>query len=277
MSWIFALIVPTDRIAFFVVGLVFILSTLGLPTPLRASENNINAKPLTVFAAASLADVLPALANQWRQDGSKRDIIVSLGASAIMARQINAGAQADLFISANRHWVDFLRQGTATNDKAFAVATNSLVLALPCATIPGNGLSPERLRELVTASRFAMADPSLSPAGDYARKWLQAENLWSAARQNAAYANNVRLTLLLVERAHVPGFVYRSDLKKSRLACEALKLTSRNGEAIQYFALVPTTAQPDTIDDARTFINWLRSSAATMVWQEHGFGPIVPK
>ncbi len=271
------MIVLTDRFASCVLGLVFILSTFGISTSLRASEDSTNIKPLTVFAAASLADVIPALANQWRQDGGNRDIVVSLGASAVMARQINAGAQADLFISANRHWVDFLSQETATNETAVAVATNDLVLALPCAMLPIDSLAVKQLHELVSNGRFAMADPSLSPAGDYARNWLEAENLWSVARQNAAFANNVRLTLLLVERANVPGFVYRSDVKKSRLACEAFTLTPRNGEIIQYFGLLPKTVQFENINDARAFREWLLGSAAASVWQEHGFGTPAPK
>lgn len=234
------------------------------------------APPLTIFAAASLADVLPDLEKKWVTDNSLPSFRLSVGASAVMARQIEAGAHADLFISANRRWVDYLSSKSLINGTPVPVAENELVFASACSHDTGQTLTLAQLPDVLRRSRFVMADPAVSPAGEYARNWLIRHSMWTDVEKNAVFTGNVRLALLQIERAGIPGFVYRSDAQKSTLACSLIQLQQPPDQKIHYFALVPAAVSSDRRELAQKLVSWLRSDEANDIWLKAGFRPTAP-
>ncbi len=247
-------------------------------TDLLAHKANANPQPITVFAAVSLADVMPALANAWQGGSSGTKVRVSLAASGVIARQIEAGAEADLFISANQKWIQYLidRGHSATAGKV--VAQTRLTMVLPCSNIAAhpNLNDPQALKLFLASKRFAMADPKVSPAGEYTQIALEKLAIWNAVEKNATYAGNVRLALLLTERGGLPGFVYAVDAHKSELACAAMQLPASSYPAIEYVGIVPQNRHVDAKGAAQAFLTWLTSPQAADIWQQHGFLPNVP-
>lgn len=225
-------------------------------------------EPLTIFAAASLSDVLPALVGEWQKTSGKPKPRISFAASAVLARQIEAGAPADLFFSANEKWVRHIADRKFTEAVIAPLAHNKLVFAAPCRLTDINPQSIEELGSLLMSGRFAMADPATAPAGEYAQQFLDRHNLWPEVQTNATYAGNARLTLLLIERGGLPGFVYASDATKSNLVCTVHDLSSFGAEAVTYFGLKTSTQTDNT---ASLFLYWLGSSSAQKIWRNHGF------
>lgn len=277
MSWIFVLSVHTkffSRIAAScAVGLAF---GIILVSDLAHAQDDEPSATLTVFAAASLADVLPDLEKKWTSGNNAPAFRLSIGASAVMARQIEAGARADLFISANRRWVDYLSDRSLINGTPTAVVDNELVFASACSQDTGQTLTLAQLPDVLRRSRFVMADPKVSPAGEYTRNWLIRHSMWAAVENNAVFAGNVRLALLQVERAGMSGFVYRSDVLKSTLACSVMQLQQPSDQQIRYFALVPSTVGTKRQALAQSFVAWLRSAEASDIWLKAGFRPYEP-
>lgn len=238
---------------------------LVISSALRAEDTDPTNERLNIFAAASLSDVLPKLMTAWRSERDASQTSVSFAASAILARQIEAGAPADVLLSANSAWVDYLTErATAFNEPA-AIVHNALVLAAPChpQTDP---VATSDLGAYLANNRFAMADPAVAPAGQYAKLYLESRGLWQTARANAAYAGNARLALLLIERGGMPGIVYASDVRGSANSCTLLELPLGKNETVTYFALARSGHQMGA-----DFVNWLKSPAAASIWNAHGF------
>lgn len=260
------------------IRLVCIAAILLSVSNANAFDKTSETEPITVFAAASLADVMPRLADAWQTDSRAADVRTSLGASGVIARQIEAGAKADLFISANRKWINYLVRGGHAARDGIVVARNRLVMVIPCgATAPTDLNNPIGLRRLLASGRFAMADPKVSPAGDYTKTALKDLSLWNAVKKNATFAGSVRLALLLTERGGLPGFVYATDAQKSSLACEAIELPTNSYPAIKYVGILPKNGNGAPNKAATSFLTWLTSPAAAAIWQQHGFTAVVSK
>ncbi|TPG57463.1 molybdate ABC transporter substrate-binding protein [Roseomonas nepalensis] len=182
------------------------------PRAARAQE------ALTVFAAASLTDAMRALGEAWRAAGHPPPRL-SFAASSALARQIEQGAPADLFASADEAWMDYLEErrllleGTRVSPLA-----NSLVLVAPADRAAPVALArgTDLLALLGPRGRLAVGDPSNVPAGRYARAALTWMGAWDALEPRLARADNVRSALLLVERGEAPlGIVYATDAAAS--------------------------------------------------------------
>ena len=173
----------------------------GLALPLRAEA------PLTVFAAASLRGALEEIAEAF-----PAPLVVAYGGSGTMARQVAAGAPADVVLLANTDWMDWLSdQGISTAEQAQIVARNHLVLIAPrgTAALSQPADLPARLGRM---GRLAMGQRDAVPAGSYAREWLTHEGLWEGLQSQLAETDNVRAALALVARGDTPfGVVYASD------------------------------------------------------------------
>jgi molybdate transport system substrate-binding protein len=168
---------------------------------------------LLVFAAASLRDALDEADALYRRDSGAR-VTVAYAASGALARQIEAGAPADLFISADLGWMDYLEErrliaaGTRRN-----LVGNGLVLVAPADAAQLVDIHPGfDLLGRLGGGRLAMGQPRSVPAGRYAEEALTALGVWDVARRHAAYAESVRAALALVASGEAPlGIVYRSD------------------------------------------------------------------
>ncbi|UOA31148.1 Molybdate-binding protein ModA [Sulfitobacter sp. DSM 110093] len=226
----------------------------GLALPLRAEA------PLTVFAAASLRGALEEVAAAF-----PAPLVLAYGGSGTMARQVAAGAPADVVLLANADWMDWLvDQGMAPAEGAQIVARNRLVLIAPSGSAPlaNPGDLPARLGP---TGRLAIGQRDAVPAGSYAREWLKHEKLWDGLQTQLAETDNVRAALALVARGDTPfGVVYASDAQAEAEVQIVFDVPAVTHTPITYpaVALTPKGA---------TLIDFLTSEKAQAILLKHGF------
>ena len=180
---------------------------LALLAPLAHSDG------ITVFAAASLGESLDAVAKSF-ESASGRKVTVSYAGSNALARQIENGAPADVFISADTDWIDYVEQkGLVAPGSRRTLLANDLVLVAPAlSTIQVKLAKGVDIAKVLGAKRIALANPDAVPAGKYAKAAFTALGAWGAIEAKVAAADNVRAALALVSRGETPlGVVYRTD------------------------------------------------------------------
>ncbi len=221
----------------------------------------------TVLAAASLQEALTEAAIAWERQGHKRPVL-SFAASSALARQVRAGAPADLFASADEEWMDDLARANLLAGGTRAVlAGNRLVLVTRRAnrvrvTIP-------TLARTLAAGPLAMADPVSVPAGRYGRAALERLGAWPAVRGRVVRAENVRAALALVERGAAPyGIVYLTDARASRGVRVAGVFPASSHPPIRYpVARLRASRHPD----AEGFRRFLLSPRGRAIFARRGF------
>ena len=234
-------------LAFFLPGVV-----LGQPAP------------VTVFAAASLRGALDAVAEDFGADVS-----ISYGGSGTMARQIDAGAPADIVILAAPVWMDWLQERGILGDAPQTyLLGNRLVLVAPAnstiAPDPGNLAASLGDMRLVIGQRDAV------PAGIYSREWLQATKQWEALQNMLAETDNVRTALALVARAEMPlGVVYRTDAMAEPKVRVVYTVPDDQHSPIVYPAAALT-------DAGKVFLKFLQTDKSMDIFAAHGFAPVKP-
>jgi len=185
-----------------------------------ARAQGTGGEAVTVFAAASLTDAMRALGEAWAARGNPAPRF-SFAASSALARQMEQGAPADLFASADEPWMDYVQErGLIVNATRVSPLANSLVLVAPAGSAQGAvtiGRDTDVAAMLGAGGRIATGDPSNVPVGRYARAALTWMGQWDALGPRIARADNVRSALLLVERGEAPlGIVYATDAAASR-------------------------------------------------------------
>lgn len=223
-----------------------------------------------VLAAASLQESLSAVANAWAAKGHARPV-VSFAASSALARQVEAGAPADIFISADEEWMNHLAERNAIRPRSrFVLVENALVLVTPAAS--KSTLRPTRGFPLARAlgdGRLAMADPDAVPAGRYGKAALQSLGVWDLVAPKVASAENVRAALALVERGEAPfGIVYATDAAASAKVRVVGTFPASSHPPIRYPAAMVAASKHG---DASAFLAFLRSKAARSIFARHGF------
>ena len=225
--------------------------------------------PVLVFAAASLKNALDAIAARWRRDTGKRATI-SYAASSTLAKQIENGAPADLFISADLKWMDYL-QARNLIDRATRVDLlgNSLVLIAPKDSSVQVTIGPAfPLAKLLGEGRLAMAEPNSVPAGIYAKAALTSLGVWPTVAGRVAAAENVRAALLLVARGEAPlGIVYRTDAASE----PAVKIVGTFPEGSHPPITYPLALTAAASSDATAFAAFLRGPTAGALFEAQGF------
>ncbi len=233
---------------------VSILLLLLFPRPSSAQ---------TLYAAASLSSALQELAPLY--DG---DLRLSIAGSSTLARQIEAGAPADLYFAANSQWMDYLQQqGLLADSTRGNILANSLVLIAPIGerfTVDLTSPNPP-----VFTRRLALGDPTHVPAGLYAEQALKKLGWWAALRRRLAPAADVRVALTYVERGECgAGLVYATDARISRKVTVVATLPDSLHEPIVYpLAIVRGRSNPQTL----RLLSFLRSVRAATVFKKHGF------
>ncbi|MFM9272097.1 molybdate ABC transporter substrate-binding protein [Halomonas elongata] len=225
-----------------------------------------------LFAAASMTDAIDRAVARFEATHDV-DVVPVYAASSTLARQIANGAPAELYISANVEWMDWLgEQGVTLSERADLVH-NRLALVAPADTTrepftPGGG---ETLAaRLGDGERLAVGDPAHVPAGIYARQALQSLGEWEALAPRLARADNVRAALALVERGEVPlGVVYRTDAEASD-GVRLLGLFPSDAHEPIIYPIAAIGAHPS--EGALTFRRWLESDDAKAIFQRAGFG-----
>lgn len=246
--------------------MVVLLATLALG-PAGARERD---RPeLLVFAAASLTNVLGDLARDWEKS-SGVSVKLSFAASSALARQIEAGSDAHVFVSADQEWMDYLAARDLI-DRASRrdLAGNSLVLIAPADSTTKLRLAPGfKLAEALAGGRLAVADPDTVPAGRYAREALTSLGAWDPVASRLARAENVRTALNYVARGESPlGIVYSTDAHIDRKVRVVDTFPDDTHDPITYPAAATATAGPE----AAAFLDFLGSAPAATVWKKHGF------
>jgi len=224
----------------------------------------------TVFAAASLQEALDELARRFEKSGGKT-IVVSYAGSSMLARQIERGAPADLFISADREWMDYLAaKRLIRTDARVDLLSNRLVLIAPAGSAVKLDIAPGfALAQALGGGRLAMADTDYVPAGKYGRAALEALAEWQSVAGRVVRAENVRVALAFVARGEAPlGIVYRTDARAEPKVRIVGEFPQHLHPPIVYpAALVAGRNSPAAAD----FLRYLSSPEAREVWQRHGF------
>lgn len=227
------------------------------------------AADITVFAAASLGDSLTEIEKSWAAQ-TGHDAALDFAASSLLARQIEASGGADIFISADRDWMDYLdRRNLIESRSRRDLLGNHLVLIEPAASHVRIALSHgfDLLSEL-QGGRLAIADPAFVPAGKYGRAALVTLGIWNSLADHLAKAENVRVALAYVARGEAPfGIVYTTDaLSEPRVRIAATFPDSSHPPIVYPAALIrnfrPLAAQ---------FLQYMSSPRASTIFLKNGF------
>jgi molybdate transport system substrate-binding protein len=235
-----------------------------------AAPTRAPAPTLMVFAASSLTTALTEIGPMYRTASGVR-VRYSFAASSTLARQIEAGADADIFLSADEPWMTYL----ATRHLLVAASHtrflgNRLVLVVPADRASTVTLTPGfDLAGLLGRGRLATGDPDHVPAGRYAQQALTALGVWSVAAPRLVRADSVRAALVLVERGEVPaGIVYESDAAAAPRVHIAGVFPERTHDPILYpMAILAGHDSPA----ARGFLAFLRTPPAQAVFTRYQF------
>lgn len=244
-----------------------LLFTVGGREPVRAAD-------LTVFAAASLKNALDEIADGLRADNGI-GIRLSYAGTSALARQIERGAPADLFIAANPEWMDHLqRTGLIDPGRRRDLIGNRLVVVAPADTaarVP----APAPVEAALSAlgeDRLAMAFIEAVPAGIYGKAALETLELWPALAPRVVQVDNVRAALALVARGEVAmGIVYATDAQAEKRVRVLARFDPVLHPPIRYpVAPVRGRAHPA----AEAFLAHLAGPAARAIFERHGFAPL---
>lgn len=226
---------------------------------------------ITVFAAASLTNAMQDIATQFKKEKGV-DVVSSFASSSTLARQIEAGAPADLFISADQKWMDY-----AVDKKAIDTATrqtllgNSLVVVAPKASVQKDFTidSKTNWTSLLNGGRLAVGDPEHVPAGIYAKEALQKLGAWDTLSPKLAPAEDVRGALALVERNEAPlGIVYGSDAVASKGVKVVATFPEDSHKKVEYPVAVVEGHNNATV---KAFYDYLKGPQAAEIFKRYGF------
>ena len=239
---------------------------LGLAASPAIAQNH----DVVVFAAASLKNALDDINMQYQRE-TGRHANIDLAASSTLAKQIANGAPADIFISADLAWMNFLekrqliRAGTQKD-----LLSNKLVLVAPANGAVAVKIEPHfPLSQLLAGGKLVMADTNSVPAGKYGKTALEKLGVWSSVSGQVAQAENVRAALELVARKEAPyGIVYVTDAAaEPRVKVVGVFPDDTHAPIVYPIAIVTSSSNPD----AAAFVSYLESPAAKPLFETQGF------
>jgi molybdate transport system substrate-binding protein len=236
---------------------LFLIMLFALP--LQAAE-------LSISAAASLKEVINELSASYAKKNPGVTFVRNYGGSGQLAKQIEQGAPADIFISANSEWMEYLKSRRTVDDKSIGTfAYNELVFAgRPELKVSG-------MRDIVKLSRIAIGSPKSVPAGEYAMEAFRKAGIDKQLEKKLVMARDVRECLMYAERGEVDGaFVYRTDvLQGARNAAILFTVPQDLYPRVSYpMALTLSGAKKP---EAAAFLSYLKSSGAKALLTKHGF------
>lgn len=245
------------------IGLVW--ASLAAPGEALAQSRDV-----VVFAAASLKNALDEAAAAWMRDSGRR-VVVSYAASNALARQIEAGAPADIFFSADLDWMDYAASKRLIQPESrVSLLGNSLVLIAPKGSTAQVELNPGLdLASFLGNNRLAMGHVNAVPAGKYGKAALEHLGAWAGVKDKVAQTENVRAALLLVSRGEAPlGIVYKTDAASDPNVTIVGTFPEGSHPPIVYpVALTKDSANPEAIE----FLGFLRSDKAKPFFEKQGF------
>jgi molybdate transport system substrate-binding protein len=233
-------------------------------------------QPVVVFAAASLKNALDAVAKDWTREAGV-EVKISYAASSALARQIEQAAPADLFISADVPWMNYVAKKKLIDPASRVdLLGNALVLVAGPGWTKGDVdlKSGGDLAGLLGNERLAMGEPGSVPAGKYGKAALEALGAWEGVKAKVAGAENVRAALALVSRGEAPlGIVYRTDAAADRAVRVVATFPADSHPPIVYpAAKLAASSSPN----ADAFLKRLASGGARKTFEDAGFAVIAP-
>ncbi|HEX3943833.1 MAG TPA: molybdate ABC transporter substrate-binding protein [Rhizomicrobium sp.] len=228
-----------------------------------------HAADVTVFAAASLTDALNRIGSAWQQK-TGHTTAISFAASSVLARQIENSQGADMFMSADTDWMDYVdKRGLIARDTRHNLLGGRLVLIAPAESKASVTIAPHfALAEALHGGRLAVADPESVPAGKYAKAALTTLGVWSAVADNLAPAENVRAALAYVARGEAPlGIVYSTDA----MAEPRVRVIATFPDYTHPPIVYPVALTKDAKPLAREFLDYLEGPEAGEVFRKAGF------
>jgi molybdate transport system substrate-binding protein len=241
-----------------------IAASLLLLAPLAA-----RAADITVFAAASLTNALQKAADSYRAK-SGQSVAISFAASSVLAKQIESSGGADMFISADKDWMDYLdNKGLIVRSTRKDLLGSHLVMIAPSASPARIKIAPRfDIMGALGGGRLAVADPDSVPAGKYARTALTALGVWSNVVDHLVIAENVRVALAYVARGEAPlGIVYTTDAMAEPKVKIVGEFPGNTHAPIVYPAALTRDAKPS----AQAFLDFLKGPEATDIFAKAGF------
>ena len=225
---------------------------------------------VVVFAAASLKTALDEIAAAWTRESGKRARISYAGSNAL-AKQIEAGAPADLFVSADLDWMDYASERALIRPETrLNLLANRLVLVAPKDSKAEVNLAPGLdLKGVLGDGRLAIANVDAVPAGKYGRTALEKLGTWAGVKDRVAQADNVRAALLLVARGEAPlGIVYRTDAA----AEPNVRIVATFAEDLHPPIVYPAALTRDSRNaDAQALLSFLSGAVARQTFERQGF------
>ena len=239
-----------------------IFAALFAFAPARAAD-------VTVFAAASLSDALQEIGKAYQQK-TGHTVAFSFAASSALARQIEASPGADVFISADSDWMDYLdKKGLIVHATRKDILGNHLVLVAPAASKTSLKIAPHfDLAAALGDGRLSIADPASVPAGKYGKAALIALGVWDSVSGHLAPAENVRVALSYVARGETPfGIVYTTDA----MAEPRVRIVGTFPQNTHAPIVYPAALTKDAGPLAKEFLDYLEGPQARAVFQKDGF------
>lgn len=258
------------RLAGALAGLAGMAATLFSSVPTAQAADTV-----VVFAAASLKSALDAVSAAWQADTGKA-VTISYAASSALAKQIEGGAPADVFISADLDWMAYLSERKLTRPETeVKLLGNRIVLVALANSQAEAAIAPNfDLAGLLGDGRLAMGDVKAVPAGKYGKAALEALGVWASVESKVAQAENVRAALKLVSTGEAPlGIVYATDAVAEKGVKVIGTFPENTHPPIVYPVAITAESQNE---DAAAFVSYLQSAKAAELFRGQGFTILAP-
>ena len=242
---------------------------LALLVLLLGRQAEAQPRPVTVFAASSLTEALNDVADLYAKTGKPRPTLV-FAASSALARQIEQGAPAAIFFSADEPWMDYLSTRKLIEPASrTSLLSNRLVLVVPARRSTKVAIKPGfDMLGLIGSGRWVTGNPASVPVGRYAQAALETLGVWNGVKDRLAQTENVRSALAFVERGDAAaGIVYATDARATGKVAVAGIFPANSHPPISYPAALIRGAPPE----ARDFFRFLQSKAARAIFARRGF------
>jgi molybdate transport system substrate-binding protein len=249
---------------------IFSVALTALLTSACFAARPAVAEQITVFAAASMTNAMAEVEERF-EAATGHEVVVSLAASSALARQIQQGAPADVFISANPDWMDVVEgDGLVEPDSRFDLLNNTIVLIAHGTDAAAVEMGPDLdLAGLLDGGRLVMALVEAVPAGIYGKAALESLGLWSVVAPSVAQADNVRAALALVARGEAPyGIVYATDAVAEEQVSVVATFPAETHPPIVYPAAVVAGRDSPLVEQ---FMAYLRGPEARAAFERQGF------
>jgi len=256
----------------FLIVAAAVLASCGPAEAPKSAQTVAPEAVVTVFAASSLTDVMKQLGDQFAAEGHPAPVF-NFAASSELARQIEQGAVADVYISADEAWMDYVADKSLIDQSSRkTLLTNTLVLVAPSDRPIAIELKVEMdLAGALKGGKLSMANPQSVPAGKYGKEALEKLGVWSAVEASVVRAENVRSALRFVEAGEAAaGIVYATDAKAAGNAVSVSGTFPADSHTPITYPVAVIAGK--NAGGAKAFVDFLASQSASAVFEQAGFG-----